>query len=101
MKSTQMQTMKRNAARAEGLLKQLGNAKRLLVLCQLVEGGKTVSQLMEIVGLSSSALSQHLAKLREAGLVVGEKRGQHVVYQLASMEAQAILNTLYLIYCKP
>lgn len=66
MKSTPLQTLKRNTARAEALLKQLSNAKRLLVLCQLVEGGKTVSELMDVVDLSSSALSQHLAKLREA-----------------------------------
>lgn len=92
--------MKKNAAKAERLLKQLASGPRLLVLCHLVEGEKTVSQLCKVAGLSSSALSQHLAKLREAGLVDCEKRGLNVYYKLSSMEAHAILTTLYLIYCR-
>ena len=94
-------TLKRRHARAaEGLLRQLANANRLLVLCQMVEGDKTVGELAESVGLSHSALSQHLAKLREAGLVRGDKRGKQVYYRICSMEAQTILSMLYLIYCK-
>jgi ArsR family transcriptional regulator len=92
--------MKRNAAKAEALLKQLANAKRLVILCNLVDGEKTVSQLSKIVGLSSSALSQHLTKMRESGLVIGEKRGQMVYYRLCCMDTQALLSTLYLIYCR-
>lgn len=71
-----------------------------MILCSLVNGKKTVGELLEYVTLSQSALSQHLAKLRAAGLVVSEKRGQMVYYSLNSMEAQAILSTLYLIYCR-
>ena len=92
--------MKRNATKAEALLKQLANARRLVILCNLVSGEKSVGDLAKIVGLSSSALSQHLTKLRESGLVSCEKRGQQVYYRLHSMEAQALLSTLYLIYCK-
>jgi DNA-binding transcriptional ArsR family regulator len=65
-----------------------------------VGGKKSVGELAEIVGLSSSALSQHLAKLKSFGLVDSNKRGQMVYYHIASMEAQALLSTLYLIYCK-
>lgn len=92
--------MAESAKRAEGLLKQLANASRLLVLCNLASGAKSVGELADIVGLSQSSLSQHLAKLKEAGLVSCQKKGQMVYYHIASMEAQALLSTLYLIYCK-
>ncbi len=90
----------KNAAAAELLLKQLANANRLMVLCRLVSGEKTVGELAESVGLSSSALSQHLAKLRASGLVTFDKRGLSVYYRICSMEAQALLSVLYLIYCR-
>lgn len=93
-------SMKASACEAEAVLKQLANAKRLLILCSLLAGEKCVGDLAEIVDLSSSALSQHLAKMREAGLVSSEKRGQMVYYSIRSMEAHALLSTLYLIYCK-
>ena len=94
------EVMKRNAAKAEVLLKQLANAKRLVILCNLLSGEKSVGELAKYVGLSHSALSQHLAKLREAELVSAEKHGKMVYYCICSMEAQALLFTLYLIYCK-
>lgn len=93
-------SMKRNAAKAEALLSELANAKRLLILCNLVNGEKTVGALEKTIGLSQSALSQHLARLRHAKLVIAEKRGQHMYYKISSMEAQAILSTLYLLYCR-
>lgn len=92
--------MQKNVAQAEALLKQLANANRLMVLCHLVSGEKTVGELAEAVGLSQSALSQHLAKLREAGLVESDKRGLSVYYRICSMEAQALLSVLHLIYCR-
>lgn len=99
-KTLSLDAMKHNAAKAEALLKQLANANRLLLLCNLVNGEKTVSQLSEIIGLSHSAISQHLAKLRKAGLVEYDKRGQMVYYRICSMEAQALLSVLFIIYCK-
>lgn len=92
--------MQRNAAQAEALLKQLANANRLMVLCHLVSGEKTVGELAKALGLSQSALSQHLAKLREAGLVESDKRGLSVYYRICSMEAQTLLSVLHLIYCR-
>jgi len=92
--------MQCNAARAEALLKQLANANRLMVLCHLITGEKTVGELAQSVGLSQSALSQHLAGLREAGLVESDKRGLMVYYRICSMEAQALLSVLHVIYCK-
>lgn len=92
--------MKRNAAKAEALLKQLANSHRLMILCSLVGGEKSVGELSDNIDISQSSLSQHLAKLRRAKLVSAEKRGQMVYYRIASMEANALLSTLYLIYCK-
>ncbi len=95
-----MKQMQRNVAQAEALLKQLANANRLMVLCHLVAGEKTVSALANSVGLSHSALSQHLTKLREAGLVECDKRGLSVYYRICSAEAQALLSVLHVIYCR-
>lgn len=91
--------MKANACKAEEVLKQLANAKRLLILCSLLGGEKCVGELAQMVDLSQSALSQHLAKMKDAGLVASEKRGQMVYYSIVSMEVHALLSTLYLMYC--
>jgi len=100
-KSPAAADLARNAARAEALLKQMANGARLRILCSLMEGGRTVGELSSLAGLSQSALSQHLMKMRDAGLVEAERRGQTMVYRLCSMEVRALLSTLYLIYCGP
>jgi ArsR family transcriptional regulator len=92
--------MKSHAAEAAAMLKELANPSRLLILCHLVNGEKSVGELCRTIELSQSAASQHLARLREANLVDTEKRGQMVYYRLCNMEAHALLATLYLIYCK-
>lgn len=91
--------MQKNAEKAEVMLKMLVNANRLLILCHLVESEQTVGALVEAVGLSQSAISQHLAKMRQEGIVMGEKRGQLVFYRICSAEVAAILSTLYTLYC--
>jgi len=95
-----IQAMERNAERAAALLKLMANAKRLMILCHLGRQEMTVNELVELVDLSQSALSQHLAKMRLDDLVVGEKRGQSVYYRIAKPEVEALLSTLYLIYCR-
>ena len=91
--------MRANAKDATMLLKSMANESRLLILCQLVQGPKCVSELLETLELSQSALSQHLSKLREQQLVKTEKKGLRVYYQIADDKAKRILETLYLIYC--
>lgn len=91
--------MKISACKAEAVLKQLANAKRLLILCSLLGGEKRVGDLCQIIDLSQSSLSQHLAKMRDAGLITSEKRGLMVFYRISSMEVHVLLSTLYLIYC--
>ena len=91
--------IKKHAALAETLLKQLANKNRLLILCRLVQGEETVGGLVAEVGLAQSAVSQHLMKMKTAKLVAAEKRGQQVYYSIANDDVKAILKTLYQIYC--
>jgi DNA-binding transcriptional ArsR family regulator len=87
------------AVRATGLLKAMSNPVRLLVLCQLAEGEKSVGELERVVEVSQSALSQHLALLRQRGLVKPRREGQTIFYSLAGREAPALLAALYQVYC--
>ncbi len=88
-----------NAQRAANLLKSMGNPARLMVLCQLTEGEKSVGELERAVPMSQSALSQHLALLRMRNLVKTRRSGQSIYYSLAGVEASAILATLYGLFC--
>ena len=93
--------MASHAVDAARLLKALANDKRLMILCLLVDGPLTVSEINARVALSQSALSQHLALLRADGLVATERQGQSIRYSLASGPAQRIIETLHGIYCSP
>lgn len=88
-----------HATRAARLLKALANDRRLLILCSLIEGEKTVGELEAKVGLGQSALSQHLARLRHDGLVETRRAAQHIHYRLASTEVLALIETLAALYC--
>jgi DNA-binding transcriptional ArsR family regulator len=88
------------AAHAVELLKAMANEWRLMILCQLAEGEKTVSELQEILGLSQSALSQHLAVLRREKIVKSRKHAQSVTYSLAGDEAPKVMNTLHEVFCE-
>lgn len=92
--------MRSNAKAASRLLKLLANENRLLILCALVEGESSVSGLNQKIQLSQSALSQHLALLREQGLVVTRREAQTIYYALAQSRALPIIETLHEIYCE-
>ncbi|UPY35617.1 metalloregulator ArsR/SmtB family transcription factor [Sediminicoccus sp. KRV36] len=93
--------LEEKADAAARLLGALANAKRLMALCHLLEGKKSVGCLAELVGLAPAALSQHLARMRDLGLVATRREGQTIFYSLASQEVEAILATLYRLYCAP
>lgn len=82
------------------MLKLLANANRLLILCHLFEKKRTVSELQALVKLSQSAISQHLAKMRKEGLLAVTKKSTYVYYHIDNQEVEAILSTLYSVYCK-
>lgn len=89
-----------HAAKAVGLLKALGSEPRLLVLCYLAEAGEmSVGELTEQVGTSQSALSQHLSKLREQGLVATRKDAQTVFYRVCDPNAERLLALLHELFC--
>ena len=100
MASERLKIIQENALRASTLLKAMSNQHRLMVLCQLVPGEKCVSDLEEIVGLSQSALSQHLARLRRDNLVSTRREAQTIFYSLSGDEASAVIETLYSLYCE-
>lgn len=88
------------AAEAARMLKTLSNEHRLLILCHLIaEGELTAGQIVDRVGPSQSALSQHLARLREDGLVAFRRKGQTLFYRVADPRAARILGLLRDIYC--
>lgn len=91
--------MARHAGEAAALLKALAHPARLLVLCQLVGGECSVGQLQPLTGLSMSALSQHLAVLREMALVETRRASQTIFYSLAQGPAASVLDALYAAYC--
>lgn len=99
--SLDFQAMQRNAADAVRLLKSIANESRLMVLCVLAEGEFSVGALNERIDLSQSALSQHLAILREQGLVKTRRESQTIYYSLADTAALSLIHTLHDIYCLP
>lgn len=99
MISERLKTIQANALRASTLLKAMSNQHRLMILCQLVPGEKCVSDLEQIIGLSQSALSQHLARLRRDTLVQTRRDAQTIFYSLNGEEASAVIETLYSLYC--
>ncbi len=94
-----LETLEENARRASTLLKAMSNEHRLMILCQLLHGEKSVGELERLIGLSQSALSQHLARLRRDSLVRTRRSAQTIYYSLAGEEAERVINTLYGLYC--
>src|SRR5512144_3340119 len=84
--AARMAELQDNARRAAGLLKAMANPARLVILCQLAEGERSVGELERAVGLSQSGISQHLAVLRRGDVVASRREGQTVFYSLASSE---------------
>ncbi|MCL7713066.1 ArsR/SmtB family transcription factor [Stenotrophomonas mori] len=91
--------MQAHAEQAAQLLKSLAHPARLRVLCRLVEGEASVGELQAGVGLSMSALSQHLALMREAGLVATRREAQSIFYTLADSPALGVMRALHDAYC--
>lgn len=95
----ELEKLQDSARRASTLLKAMSNEHRLMILCQLLHGEKSVGELERLIGLSQSALSQHLARLRRDNLVQTRRQAQTIYYSLAGAEASAVINTLYGLYC--
>jgi len=94
-----IKNVEKNVEDAAKILKVLSNERRLMIVCMLYKGEKSVGTLEEIIGLSQSALSQHLARLRRDGLVKTRRDAQTIYYSLKSEETIQILACLHDIYC--
>ena len=94
-------TFEAKAGQVADTLKAVGNARRLMLLCKLVEHGELmVGDLARDVGLSQSACSQHLAKMRDEGLVNYRRESQALWYAIADPRVETLLATFYQLYCK-
>ncbi len=94
-------TLERDAAQVAHVLRALANERRLMILCRLVEWGEAnVTTLAEAVGLSQSALSQHLARMREDGLVAFRRESQALWYRIADPRVERLFATLHDLFCR-
>jgi ArsR family transcriptional regulator len=96
-----LDTFEANATEVADILRALANERRLMILCKLVEWGETnVTTLTEAVGLSQSALSQHLAKMRDEGIVTTRRESQTIWYRIADPRIEQLFGLLYELYCR-
>ncbi len=99
MMKIQTEKMSQAADVAVELLQSLGNKSRLMIMCQLIDGEKSVGQLAEFLQARESTVSQHLALLRKDRLVTTRRDGQTIFYAISSDAARLVLERLYEIYC--
>ncbi len=93
--------MPRKAAKVAGFLKGLANEHRLLILCALANGPRSVTDLIEATGIAQTSMSQHLAKLKEEGIVQFERDHRTLHYSIAHPAAMEIMTVLYAHFCAP
>ncbi|SIQ58651.1 transcriptional regulator, ArsR family [Paracoccus thiocyanatus] len=93
------ESMRAAADEASEFLKSLGNRHRLLILCQLVPGEKSVGQLADFLGIRDSTVSQHLALLRRDKIIAGRRDGQTIWYRIESQPALDMMEMLYNSFC--
>jgi len=95
-----IQSLQNKASEVATLLKAIGNEKRLIILCQLADKEElSVGTLAQTVGLGQSALSQHLAKMRDEGIVATRREGQTIWYRIADGRVKELMAILYQLYC--
>ncbi len=96
-----LELMQQNATRASELMKLLSHPHRLMILCELNHGECSVGDMAQRIGINQSPLSQHLARMRHAGVVSARRDAQTVYYSLEGEEVSAIISLLYDLYCDP
>lgn len=96
----ELDKMVENATRASDFLKALSHESRLMILCFLADGEKSVSELEQLLNLRQPTVSQQLARLRADGLVTTRRNGKAIYYTLASDEARTIIGAIYDVFCR-
>ena len=99
-RSGELERMVGNARRASDFLKALAHESRLMIICILAEGEKSVSELEDILSLRQPTVSQQLARLRADGLVSTRRDGKAIYYNLASDEARVVIGAIYDVFCR-
>ncbi|MFC0012733.1 ArsR/SmtB family transcription factor [Devosia nitrariae] len=99
--SQETRAIKGRVDEASSFLKKLANRDRLLVVCALVEGERSVRGLEDLLDIRQPGLSQQLAELRAAGMITGRKDGKAVFYSLADPKVKALVGTMYELFCGP
>jgi DNA-binding transcriptional ArsR family regulator len=99
-RSNELDRMVENAKRASDFLKALAHESRLMILCILAEGEKSVSELEDLLSLRQPTVSQQLARLRSDGLVTTRRDGKAIYYRLASDEARVVIGAIYDVFCR-
>jgi len=100
MKNTQLHQLQESASLATTLLKSMSNSKRLLILCNLIDRpGTSSGELGQLTGLTPSATSQHLAKMKDDGLIESERVAQRVNYFIKDLAVKKVISTLKDIFC--
>jgi ArsR family transcriptional regulator, virulence genes transcriptional regulator len=92
-------SIRQHADEAVAVLKALGSSNRLLLLCELLEGERSVNDLAESLGLAQSVVSQHLSLLRRDGLVAGRREGQSIHYAISDPRVRALMARLFELFC--
>lgn len=96
------ETLEQKATEVADILRALANERRLMILCKLVEWGEgNVTALAEAVGISQSALSQHLARMRDEGLVTFRRESQTLWYRIGDPRIEQLFASLHDLFCKP
>jgi len=99
--NTDMETLLANAREASEFLKALSHEARLVILCMLIEGEKSVTEIEQILNLRQPAVSQQLARLRGDGLVETRRDGKNIYYSLARSDVREVIEALHKAFCKP
>lgn len=100
MKEKQLKKMKAQSQKASRLLKIMSHPERLIALCSLLSGEKTVGELLQASSLSQSAFSQHLAALRKEKIVATRKVAQSIFYRINRKEVKEMITALHKVYCE-
>ncbi|EPJ3208254.1 MULTISPECIES: ArsR/SmtB family transcription factor [Citrobacter] len=97
---TELEQLQASAEQAAALLKAMSNPKRLLILCMLCGSpGTSAGELARVTGLSASATSQHLARMREEGLIDSQRDAQRILYSIKNTAVNSLIATLKTLYC--
>ncbi|CUI01213.1 ArsR/SmtB family transcription factor [Leisingera aquaemixtae] len=100
MDPEEMDRMVENATKASNFLKAISHEGRLMILCHLVSGEKSVTELEELLSARQAAVSQQLSRLRLEGLVIPRREGKAIFYRLADDKPRRMLEVVYDLFCK-